>query len=94
MVVEVRLGQSVLYRGHGTSCPEVQVEDSRQDDDLHISREVTSTRATGRGMEPVSDEIQKRGGGPTVLLPWLRNWPAAFAALRLADAACIRDLGL
>jgi len=47
MVVEVRLGQSVLYGGHGTSCPEVQVEDSRQDDDLHISREVTSTRAPG-----------------------------------------------
>ena len=65
MVAEVRLGQSVLYRGHGTSCPEVQVEDSRRDDD---------------------------GGEPNVLLPWLRNWPAAFAALQLADAACIRAL--
>ena len=38
-------------------------------------------------------QLAKRRGGPNALLLWLRNWPAAFAALQPAAAAYIRDLG-
>ena len=51
------------------------------------------TTSGGPEMEPRFRREAKRGGEPNVLLLWLRNWPAAFAASRPAAAGYIRGLG-